>query len=250
MSYKLNRTGAQIDAIFNKVDTIFFATYGTTTYAEITTAISGGKRVFLFKGAQLYAYKGVDAVNSAYVFGQLQGNIDQPAAGFAYCTTGSSWGTEDVPLATLQQYYESLMEDTVSGSIASFPDGANDVPIRSMKGLITPIQDLHGYDNPWPAGGGKNLIPNVNTWTTMRDITITKYSDGSVHFQGTVTGGLFVYTFYDGTGGFDLNHYSTVIKGLEAGKTVYFHTGDNSLTFRARYTDSVYSGAIFPNDTA
>ena len=156
MSYKLNRTGAQIDDIFDKVDTIFFATYGTTTYAEITTAISGGKRVFLFKGAQLYAYKGVDAVNSAYVFGQLQGTIDQPAAGFAYCTTGSSWGTEDVPLATLQQYYESLMEDEVSAPIASFPDGADDVPVSKLTAYINPLQNLHGYANPWPEGGGKN----------------------------------------------------------------------------------------------
>ena len=24
---------------------------------------------------------------------------------------------------------------------------------------LEPIQDLHGYDHPWPAGGGKNLIP-------------------------------------------------------------------------------------------
>jgi hypothetical protein len=36
---------------------------------------------------------------------------------------------------------------------------------------IEPIQDLHGYDNPWPAGGGKNKFngaavatTNINNW--------------------------------------------------------------------------------------
>jgi hypothetical protein len=23
---------------------------------------------------------------------------------------------------------------------------------------LEPVQDLHGYDKPWPAGGGKNLF--------------------------------------------------------------------------------------------
>lgn len=30
-------------------------------------------------------------------------------------------------------------------------------PIESLVINFSPIQDLHGYDNPWPAGGGKNL---------------------------------------------------------------------------------------------
>lgn len=30
-------------------------------------------------------------------------------------------------------------------------------PAKSLVVSMEPIQDLHGYDNPWPAGGGKNL---------------------------------------------------------------------------------------------
>ena len=48
--------------------------------------------------------------------------------------------------------------DTASGSIASFPDGADDMPMKQIVGEIVPVQDLNGYDNPWPAGGGKNMI--------------------------------------------------------------------------------------------
>lgn len=31
-------------------------------------------------------------------------------------------------------------------------------PAKSLKVTFTPKQDLHGYDNPWPAGGGVNLF--------------------------------------------------------------------------------------------
>ena len=48
--------------------------------------------------------------------------------------------------------------DTASGAIATFPDGAEDIPIKSLSVAIEPVQDLHGYDNPWPGGGGKNLL--------------------------------------------------------------------------------------------
>lgn len=50
------------------------------------------------------------------------------------------------------------------GTIASFEDGANDIPVKDLKISIEPVQDLHGYDNPWPAGGGKNLFDENGTY--------------------------------------------------------------------------------------
>ena len=47
---------------------------------------------------------------------------------------------------------------TASGAIASFDDGADDMPVKKLVANIEPIQDLHGYDHPWPAGSGKNLF--------------------------------------------------------------------------------------------
>lgn len=46
--------------------------------------------------------------------------------------------------------------DTASGAIASFPDGSG-LPMRSLVAEINPVQDLHGQDAPYPAGGGWNL---------------------------------------------------------------------------------------------
>lgn len=52
--------------------------------------------------------------------------------------------------------------DTASGAIATFPDGADNVRLKELSVGVNPVQDLHGYDNPWPAGGGKNLADFVD----------------------------------------------------------------------------------------
>ena len=80
-----------------------------------------------------------------------------------------------------------MIEDTASGTVASFPDGADDVPMRSLKVSIDPVQDLHGYDNPWPAGGGKNLLNFTAETSTVNGITFTVNSDGTISATGTAT---------------------------------------------------------------
>lgn len=67
--------------------------------------------------------------------------------------------------------FEAAQEDTISGAEFS----------------IVPQQDLHGYDNPWPAGGGKNLLPNTYTTTTINGVTFTVNADGTVDANGTAT---------------------------------------------------------------
>ena len=51
---------------------------------------------------------------------------------------------------------------TASGSIVSITDGTAQ-PVLGLTVGIEPVQDLHGYDSPWPAGGGKNLLNDANT---------------------------------------------------------------------------------------
>ncbi len=51
--------------------------------------------------------------------------------------------------------------ETVSGAIASFDDGADGMPVKKLVANIEPVQDLHGYSNPWPAGGGKNQFSSI-----------------------------------------------------------------------------------------
>jgi len=77
--------------------------------------------------------------------------------------------------------------ETVSGAIASFSDGANGMPIKKLVAQIEPVQDLHGYDHPWPAGGGKNKLPNNVSPRTYSGITVEVLNDGSVKLSGTAT---------------------------------------------------------------
>ena len=69
--------------------------------------------------------------------------------------TGDAIATLNSALSSLQSVTEII--DTASGAIASFPDGSG-LPMRSLVAQINPVQDLHGYDAPWPAGGGSNLF--------------------------------------------------------------------------------------------
>lgn len=48
--------------------------------------------------------------------------------------------------------------DAVSGSVVSFADGADDIPMESCVVQIEPKQDLHGQEAPYPAGGSRNLF--------------------------------------------------------------------------------------------
>ena len=63
-------------------------------------------------------------------------------------------GVEDVDIDSKAP----VITETVSGDIASFDDGADDMPLQNLVVDIEPVQDLHGYDHPWPAGGGVNTL--------------------------------------------------------------------------------------------
>ena len=75
---------------------------------------------------------------------------------------------------------------TLSGAIVT----AEDATARNFINLVTdidPVQDLHGYDSPWPAGGGKNLL-DVTSMTqakTNNGITATPNGDGTFALSGT-----------------------------------------------------------------
>ncbi len=56
----------------------------------------------------------------------------------------------------LQTSKAHAVVETASGNPAILSDGS-DAPLADLTVGIEPVQDLHGYDHPWPAGGGKNL---------------------------------------------------------------------------------------------
>ncbi len=93
--------------------------------------------------------------------------------------------------------------DTASGSVASFPDGADGPPLKTLSVNIEPVQSGTGDPSPTnvlPISGwtgcnvtrtGKNLLNNVGTSATIQGITWTVNDDGSVTANGTAAGNSF-----------------------------------------------------------
>lgn len=144
----------------------------------------------------------------------------------------------------------AYLKKSVSGlpqPIASFSDGA-DAPLNSLTASIVPVQDLHGYDSPWPAGGGKNkfdgsfpditseiqlrayALPN-GTYTVSSDCPLNTESKANIfvrHTTGSVTtadDGVwngqsrtivvdagYIYIYYRNTGNINPNNYKTQIE--------------------------------------
>lgn len=103
---------------------------------------------------------------------------------------------------------EFLPTETVSGSPATFTDGAKNVPVDELVANIVAAQDLHGYDKPWAAGAGKNKYSGDQTvdlgGTNARTISININSipAGTYYFSSTFTGtasNVRIQVFHDST---------------------------------------------------
>ena len=82
--------------------------------------------------------------------------------------------------------------NSASGDVASFADGADDMPIKKLVGTIEPVQDLHGYDHPWPGGGNVNKLPAPADGTyTQNGITVT-VKNGVYTFSGVSTANQYI----------------------------------------------------------
>lgn len=128
-------------------------------------------------------------------------------------SVGAELTTINSALSSLSSVTEII--DTASGAIASFPDGAG-LPMRSLVAEINPVQDLNGYSNPWPAGGGANQIPfSANKTVTANGLTFV-FNDATITLTGTNTAG---------AGGRNL--FRTEDFTLKAG-TYYFYVFDAS----------------------
>ena len=107
-----------------------------------------------------------------------------------------------------EKIYSAYPTDTASGAVATFTDGADDIPMKSVKVAIEPVQDLHGQESPYPAGGGKNLFDGYmvstsapNNWgaSFANDaLTIThknEYTSGIPQISLNFPAGTYVISF-------------------------------------------------------
>ena len=123
-------------------------------------------------------------------------------------TTSTTISDGEVTQAQLDTKAPAILP-TVSGSIANFPDGADDIPVADLVVNIEPVQSGSGDpapDNVRPITGwtgcnvtrtGKNLLPFPygQSSTTIAGITFTINDDGSIKISGTATGAVYFYLF-------------------------------------------------------
>ena len=70
------------------------------------------------------------------------------------------WGANSMSLRRLMLIGSAggaLHPYTLTGNPIAFSTNVAK-PLTKSLVAFSPVQDLHGYDNPWPAGGGKNLL--------------------------------------------------------------------------------------------
>lgn len=149
---------------------------------------------------------------------------------------------------------------TASGPIATFETNMVD-NLVDLKAGIEPIQDLHGYDYPWCAGGGKNIAClSEDTVYDLRKITAQYIDNNNVVLSVAGTYSLGIYKIPCTIG----KTYTVSFRGICTAnyKRVYISKNDNvsgsgnyygilylsateelykTLTFTAE-TDNIYIG--------
>ena len=127
---------------------------------------------------------------------------------------------------------------TASGSMASF---STDMvgKLRHLVVGIEPVQDLHGYDNPWPAGGGKNKFDQDTVFGNTR---AEHQSDGSWYFSSNALV-LPDTPIWQNTFGYTGQvTISLIRKTLNA-------SGSGGARFKYKYSDDSTSTVLVPNST-
>lgn len=79
-----------------------------------------------------------------------------------------------------------IIENTEAAAFVYIEDAAK-APIKGIDITIQPVQNMNGYDHPWPAGYGVNILdPNLKFSTqTVRGVTLTTTNGYTYKVTGT-----------------------------------------------------------------
>ena len=149
--------------------------------------------------------------------------------------------------------------ETVTGNPVSF-NAITPFPLRQLSVAFSPKQDLHGYDSPWPAGGGANkwdeewvnaqedidattgeIVPSSGTYWYFRSKNFIPVEPSTTYFDANgMVAGNYRKFFYDA----DKNYLSYV--STASGST--FTTPANAHFMLFRFTNE--SGRVYENNIA
>ena len=152
----------------------------------------------------------------------LKADIEDVDEGFQLVDAALSQKADSSAVYTKQETIALLADKAdvivceVSGDPVSVPDAAAG-PVRGLSVEVEPVQDLHGYDRPWPAGGGKNLM-NLDVFSyplTYGGVTVSM-NDGVFTANGTVSSDEWL---------FPNSNYQLIFKDLKPSTQYVFTTG-------------------------
>ena len=177
----------------------------TVTPVSTAAGMTDHNVVYLYTGTEsgwnqghMYYYNGTTWVDAGIASTDKTLSVENMAAD-AKKTGDEIADLKDGLDAVPDQINATLITDTASGAIASFPDGADNVPVKSLKVNVEPVQS--GSGDPSPTNirpisvrtqakvtrTGKNLLHNTATTRTINGVTFTVNPDGSVKVSGTNT---------------------------------------------------------------
>ena len=115
--------------------------------------------------------------------------------------------------------------------------------LKSLKVNFSPVQDLHGYANPWPLGGGKNKYGGFTQSFPfdLNGITYSLNSDGSIHVQGKATGGQSSCPIFS-PNGFSVGSGTWTISVTSSTNLIKFVVGGSSNTAGVSYAELTTGG--------
>lgn len=157
MSYTLNKTGAQIDVILDR------AAQGGQIDQDIAAEQARAEAAEALKAP--LASPALTGTPTAPTPEEGDNSTKIATTAFVQSAAAEAVAAEQARAEAAEEALQNAIDnayitDTAGpAAILTIPDGADNIPVKSLVASIKPVQDLHGYANPWPAGGGKNKLP-------------------------------------------------------------------------------------------
>lgn len=172
-----------------------YGTIGTQAQADAQTASTA---------AQTATTKASEASASATQAQQAAASVSTPDTTLTQSGKAADAKATGDEISALKSgfnelYNAAFVTDSASGGVAHFVDGADDVPLKSLKVNIVPVQSgsgdpspsnvrpISGFDTVKVMRAGKNVFPSKGLTQTLNGITIHSNDDGSFTVNGTAT---------------------------------------------------------------